>query len=66
MSENQVKRIGKAIDARCDDCGEKENKDHIWECMRWEEERRRLGMNGLGTLREEEVALKYLRKTKKD
>ena len=34
------KRIGKAIDARCDDCGEGEDKDYIWKCMRWEKERR--------------------------
>ena len=60
------KRIGKSIDARCDECGEEEDKDHIWECVRWEKECRRLGMDGLGALREEEVSLKYLRKTKKD
>ena len=60
------KGIGKAIDARCDNCGEEEDKDHIWECMRWKKERRRLEMNGLGTLKEEEVSLKYLRKSKKD
>ena len=28
------KRIRKAMDARCDDCGEEEDKDHILECMR--------------------------------
>ena len=60
------KRIGKVIDATCDDCGEEENKDHIWECIRWEIERRRLGLDGLGALREEDIALKYLRNIKKD
>ena len=39
------KRIGKAIDARCDDCGEEEDKDHIWECMKWEKESISLGMD---------------------
>ncbi len=57
-------RIGLVEDGVCEDCGETEEKDHVFSCPRWEALRTRQGIEGPGCLRDEEVATKYLRVAK--
>jgi ribonuclease HI len=53
--------IGLVDDAVCEDCGEVEDKVHIFECPRWESLRSSMEVEGRAVLGKEEVAVRYLR-----
>jgi ribonuclease HI len=59
-------RVGLQESARCPDCGEDEEKGHIFVCPRWEDVRREKGIEGEKCLREESTAAGYIRLVKPD
>ena len=57
-------RIGMTEDNTCEDCGEAEGKDHVFECPRLERLRRSLNIEGVEALGDEEAAVWYLKKAR--
>jgi ribonuclease HI len=58
------KRIGVEESGECSDCGEEEDKDHVFGCERWRKEREELKVGGKSVLRSEATALRYLHRVK--
>ena len=56
------KRIGTEEDGNCSDCGIQEDKDHVFYCDKWRNDREQ---DGVEMLNDDEATLKYLKKVKK-
>ena len=58
------KRIGLDETGECEDCGETEEKDHIFVCPRWRGVREELNFRGVESCANENLTMEYLRKVR--